>query len=295
MRFSSRVDDSDHAKDRGETKWKKAQREFFNESAEVKEGQAVGGSLLDFISKHYYPIHLDLLRLAPGKNLILDVGSGDGSTLFQLGMANPKCYAVGVDMSIGQLNVAKNRTKTCKSDVDFVCADVAALPFRASVFNVLTAINVLHHLSSFVCLRDFHRVLKRTGTLYTYDHAYLDSPLHLFFFGLSPLIPRRFLEPRSDVGPNCKIPPVLKYSFRDLKKLLVSCGFQNLKVQRNCLLFEPIIVASYFTLRALNMKLNNVSDFAFKALESLYRLDVMLIKAGFADFCYVFRVWCYKS
>lgn len=103
-------------------------------------------------------------RLIPSKknSVVLDLGCGNG-----VSTANIKGkFVVGLDLSINQLAKAKKNFPTR----DFVVADARQLPFMKETFDLIVAVNVLHHVTNpEVVLKECHRVLKRGGVLLTVD------------------------------------------------------------------------------------------------------------------------------
>jgi len=82
---------------------------------------------------------------------ILDIGCGDGLFLRRFFDMIPQgrndLMYVGIDISLRKLHFAQNNAG--KSDwirIHFVLADAESLPFRASVFDIATIIEVIEHL-----------------------------------------------------------------------------------------------------------------------------------------------------
>src|SRR3979409_2362379 len=99
-----------------------------------------------------YPWVLELAGLRGGER-ILEVGCGNGE---YLALVN----AIGVDLSLGMLAVAKRRAKG-----PLVCGDAEELPFAASAFDVVLAPHMLYHVSDRrAAVGELRRVLKTTGT-----------------------------------------------------------------------------------------------------------------------------------
>ena len=94
---------------------------------------------------------------------VLDVGCAAGrdtNTIKKAGF-----QVVGVDLSQKLLDIAK---KTYP-ELSFVLSDMRQLPFESSMFDGIWAAAVLHHLERpdmLPTLTEWHRVLKRGGTLF---------------------------------------------------------------------------------------------------------------------------------
>ena len=95
--------------------------------------------------------------------IVLDLGCGNG-----VSTANIRGETVvGVDLSPKQLIRAKRKFP----DRVFVVGDATALPFKSNSFDLIVAINLIHHLSDKTSegLKECHRVLKKGGKILTVD------------------------------------------------------------------------------------------------------------------------------
>lgn len=103
-------------------------------------------------------------RLIPSdkKFKVLDIGCGNGkSTAHLVGET-----VIGLDLSESQMVRAKSRFKKAH----FIVGDAEKLPFRTNSFDLVVAINLLHHINNpDKVLKECHRVLKRGGKLLTVD------------------------------------------------------------------------------------------------------------------------------
>lgn len=103
-------------------------------------------------------------KLIPSKkgDVILDLGCGNGvSTNYIRGKV-----VVGVDLSENEMVRAKRRFP----DRNYLVADAANLPFKSDIFDVVIAINLLHHIkNSKAVLKEIYRILKKDGRLLTVD------------------------------------------------------------------------------------------------------------------------------
>jgi len=93
-------------------------------------------------------------------NLFLDLGCGTGNVL-KLGQRHFG-RTIGVDVSLNMLKVAR------RNGLEAVQADTLFLPFKASVFDVVSVFSVLHHIYDYhLVFRQVSRVLKAGGYLYS--------------------------------------------------------------------------------------------------------------------------------
>lgn len=103
-------------------------------------------------------------NIIPGSknNIVLDLGCGNG-----VSTANLKArIAVGVDLSSDQLTKAKKSFPK----KHFVVGDARKLPFKDETFDLIVAINMLHHVKNpDTVLKECFRVLKLGGKLMTVD------------------------------------------------------------------------------------------------------------------------------
>ena len=92
--------------------------------------------------------------------LFLDVGCGTGNVLkFAQKTFH---HAIGVDISLGMLSVAKNR------GLNVYLADAINLPIPSSIVDAISCFSVLHHIyDQKPYFLEFFRVLKPGGYLYT--------------------------------------------------------------------------------------------------------------------------------
>jgi malonyl-CoA O-methyltransferase len=121
---------------------------------------------------------LDVVRLAPAA--ILDAGCGTGDAQAELALRYPAARRVALDVALPMLGVAIAKAGQRRSalsrifsafvggsvdgDTDFVCGDVAALPFAAGTFDLAWSNLMLQWVGNLpVALAELNRVLRPDG------------------------------------------------------------------------------------------------------------------------------------
>ncbi|MGO1318146.1 MAG: class I SAM-dependent methyltransferase, partial [Cellulomonadaceae bacterium] len=114
-----------------------------------------------------------LPHLHPGLS-VLDVGCGPGTITVDLAQTVAPGVVTGIDTSAKVLEQARQHAATAGvENVDFVEADVYALPFDADSFDIVHAHQVLQHLSDPVlALREIKRITKPGGLVAVRDADY---------------------------------------------------------------------------------------------------------------------------
>lgn len=117
-----------------------------------------------FLKLGYFEENGKAARLIPSKkdDNVLDLGCGNGySTAYLKGK-----LVVGMDLSQKQMIRAKKAHK----DKHFIVGNANDLPFKDNAFDMITAINLLHHVDNpGKVLKECHRVLRKGGMLLTVD------------------------------------------------------------------------------------------------------------------------------
>lgn len=109
---------------------------------------------------------VDVVEISPGESVI-DVGTGTGLALIPAAMASGAGVAVGVDRSLGMLEVATVRvTDIAVANAALIRADAGHLPVRGASFNVALAASVWQFLGyAREALVEWRRVLRPGGRL----------------------------------------------------------------------------------------------------------------------------------
>lgn len=103
----------------------------------------------------------------PPKARILDIGCGNGRNSFYL--AEKGFTAVGIDFSARLITMARNKSgwRGKSESLQFIAAEVAAIPFRAGSFDAALFIATLHHIPTekerIQSLLEIERCLKPGG------------------------------------------------------------------------------------------------------------------------------------
>jgi malonyl-CoA O-methyltransferase len=126
---------------------------------------------------------LDVVKLTPAA--VLDAGCGTGDAIAQLAVRYPDARHVALDFALPMLGVARTKAALRRSalarifstftggrsggDPDFVCGDIAALPFVAGAFDLVWSNLVLQWAPDLPeALLEMNRVL-RIGGLVTFS------------------------------------------------------------------------------------------------------------------------------
>lgn len=96
------------------------------------------------------------------KNLVLEVGCGQGSTTQTLLKAMPNAFITAVDIDDEQILLAEKRVKDERAE--FLVEHAAEMSFDDESFDLVVAFNTLHHVPAWrKAVREAARVLKPGG------------------------------------------------------------------------------------------------------------------------------------
>jgi SAM-dependent methyltransferase len=118
-----------------------------------------------------------LLSLLPtGPQLVLDAGTGTGTTALAIKRIMPGSQIVASDFSPGML--AQARRQSGAQRVNWITAHTAHLPFKNESFDLVTSTFTLHHFpppEQLAVLRELRRVVALHGRLLLIDQV---APTH---------------------------------------------------------------------------------------------------------------------
>lgn len=123
-----------------------------------------------------------LLLLKPSKDKpLIDLGCGSGIFTQMLSERGFEC--IGVDLSHSLLR----RGKQHQPQLDFIQADVEALPFADNSLDTIVLSCLIHHLPDpSRCIQELHRVLKPQGRFVAFDPNRLNPFMYLYRDRSSP-------------------------------------------------------------------------------------------------------------
>lgn len=114
-------------------------------------------------------LHGDL-AYGPGRR-VLEAGCGTGEQTLVLAANSPEARIVSVDLSNESLEIAKGRvTSAGHCNVEFMRADLFALPFESASFDDLFVCFVLEHLREpLAALQELRRFVRPGGTVTVFE------------------------------------------------------------------------------------------------------------------------------
>jgi ubiquinone/menaquinone biosynthesis C-methylase UbiE len=150
---------------------------------------------------------------------LLDFGCGDGTTSAQLQRLIKGATIYGIDISKQSIETAAGRHS---NSILFSTFNGRTIPFSDNFFDAVFVANVFHHIAfdlHVLLMKEIHRVLKKGGTLYFFEH--------------NPLNPAtRYLVKTCPFDKDAKLLP-----HRYAAKLISQQGFREIK--RKFILFFP--------------------------------------------------------
>lgn len=146
-----------------------------------------------YISTMYWQKKRDIINLLPeNAENILDVGCGTGRFEEILLGQGFNIDVIAIDISKKSIHVAKSKLNSEK--FEFLCGDVASLPFKDDSFDCCVLIEVIEHISNKESvLKELKRVLKTRGKLIitTPNKRDVILRIHNLFLKLGMKIARR--------------------------------------------------------------------------------------------------------
>ncbi len=134
---------------------------------------------------------VDALSLSPDAR-VLDLCCGTGALTRQIARRLPVGRVTGVDFSPRMLAVARQTTQ--QPNIDYIEADVLALPFATATFDAAAMAFSLRNVTDIpACLREVRRVLKPGGRFVNLEvgkppSALVRRAFFMYFYGWLPLI-----------------------------------------------------------------------------------------------------------
>ena len=160
----------------------------------------------------------------------LDVGTGPGD--FACVTAEHGLRAVGIDVAMRWLVVARRRAELAGVTVDFVCCNAEHLPFAAATFARVASIGTIEHgRDADAALGEARRVLRAGGDvrLRTVNRFTILSEPHVGIWGVG-FVPRRladrYVRWRGGQGYEHHRP----LSSRELRRGMTRAGFGSVRV-----------------------------------------------------------------
>jgi demethylmenaquinone methyltransferase / 2-methoxy-6-polyprenyl-1,4-benzoquinol methylase len=163
---------------------------------------------------------------------ILDLATGSGDLAAAIQQACPGAKVLGADFSVPMMREAQQQSLHA-----LVAADGMNLPFQDASFDVLTVAFGLRNMASWPdALREMHRVLAPSGTLFVLDFSLptlpLVRPAYLFYLKrVMPRIAGWITHQRAAYEYLCS--SIERFpSGKAMEDLMNSCGFRAVKSHR---------------------------------------------------------------
>ncbi|PYT84869.1 MAG: SAM-dependent methyltransferase [Acidobacteria bacterium] len=159
---------------------------------------------------------------------VLEIGVGIGADYVQFLRAGAK--AVGLDLSLRSLELARQNAATNKVAANFLNADAECLPFADETFDLVYSWGVLHHSPDVArTLQEIHRVLRpgdECRAMLYHRHSLVALQCYLRY-GLGSLRP---FTPLSDlIAANIESPGTKAFTCREARFLFR--GFREIKIR----------------------------------------------------------------
>lgn len=122
------------------------------------------------LPRAYRRLAIDAAPFAPVDGDVLDVGTGPGVLLRELGRRRPDLRLTGVDLSADMIAAAARNLSSYGERARAVVGDVTALPFDDDSFDLITTSLSLHHWDRVdAAAPELARVLRPGGRVVVYD------------------------------------------------------------------------------------------------------------------------------
>lgn len=185
----------------------------------------------------------NILRHIPkkGSPTVLDLGTGNGILLAQIGKHNRSCKLIGLDFSQSMLNQAEITLKESRLEARLVKSELTNIPLKNNSVDYVVSNNALHHIKDKKKLYSkIYRILKSEGVLvYSDSH---DTPDEEFEQAKREWIvndkkfARRYKESADKTWlgiPECirkNHPKEYHSPFKEVRMFLRDVGFKNIKI-----------------------------------------------------------------
>ena len=185
------------------------------EARESARLQDQAGTLVDLL-------HADTQY--PGSSTVLEAGCGVGAQTVTLAARSPDARFTSIDVSAGSVAEARRRIDAAgASNVQFLQADIFALPFEAASFDHVFVCFVLEHLTRPVqALEHLRRLLKPKGTITVIEGDHGSTYFHPESAAASAAIQCQ-VQLQRQAGGNALIG-------RQIHPLMVAAGFESVRV-----------------------------------------------------------------
>jgi len=160
----------------------------------------------------------------------LDIGTGTGDVAVIV--AERGIRAVGVDIAMRWLVVAKRRAELAGASVDFVCCDAEHLPFPARSFARVVSVGMIEHcIDANRALNESRRVLVAGGDarVRTVNRYTIMPEPHVGVWGVG-YVPRRMADRYVQWRSGQRYEHHRPLSSRELRSGLQSAGFRDVRV-----------------------------------------------------------------
>jgi ubiquinone/menaquinone biosynthesis C-methylase UbiE len=115
----------------------------------------------------------DIVDAAPDGGAVLDVGTGPGVLLVEIGRRRPDLRLTGIDLSPDMIEAAARNLRPLGERASARTADVTDLPFPDDSFDIVVSSFSLHHWDApEAAVPELARVLRPGGRLYIYDFRF---------------------------------------------------------------------------------------------------------------------------
>lgn len=118
----------------------------------------------------YRRLAADIAAVAPTGAAVLDLGTGPGVLLMELGRARPDLHLTGIDLSEDMVTNASRNLRRAGTRGSVQVGDVADLPFPGDSFDLIVSSLSLHHWDRLeAAASQLARVLRPGGKVMIYD------------------------------------------------------------------------------------------------------------------------------